>query len=81
MTDITEEHSWKDEVEDLNQKIFRLNQELVASQLMTGLILQETGKVVVSRTKITEGLAGKQINLEDSEDGTAVFFSLVDTVE
>jgi len=76
MTDINEDHSWKDEVEDLNQRIFQLNQELVASQLMTGLILKKTGPVEVLREEISKGLPGHSLSLKDMKNNEGIIFSL-----
>ena len=79
--DISGEEDWKKEVARLLDENYYLHQELVASQLMTGLILKVAGPVTVGRGLIADGLPGYSIELEESKDGSMVTFKLVQNAE
>ncbi len=68
VVDIDGNEGWKAEVHKLLNEIHDLKNEVVGSQLMTGLILQKVGAVEVSKEDIAKGLQGYGIDLQENDD-------------
>lgn len=73
--DIDGVEGWKAEVGRLLDELDYMQREVIASQMMAGLILQKVGDVVITKQEVEAGLPGK--HLDFVETGADVTFRLV----
>lgn len=76
IVDIDGSEGWKSEVGRLLDELDYMQREVIASQMMTGLILQKLGPVVITKKEIGAGLPGKHLDFVETD--TDVTFRLAD---
>lgn len=74
--DIEGVEGWKAEVGRLLDELDYMQREVIASQMMAGLILQKVGDVLVTKQEVEAGLPGKHLDFVETD--TDITFRLAD---